>query len=80
MVWSLLVLTMQTSHFPYRYIFFYQIPYIPELLVKAYDFILLKRVFQEKPMGLVNKTGMSSEDLEVFRYTFSQEGKYISRA
>lgn len=68
---------MHRSNLPYRYIFFYQIPYIPELLVEVNDLAVLKRVFQEKPMGLVNATGMSSEDLEVFRYTFSQKGKYI---
>ena len=58
----------------FRYIFFYQIPYIPELLLKANDFALLRRAFFEKPMGLANPANLTDEDLEVFKYTFAQEG------
>ena len=57
------------------YIFFYQIPFIPELLIQAADFALLRRAFLEKPMGLTNTKNMTEEDLEVFKYTFSQSGR-----
>lgn len=56
------------------YIFFYQIPFIPELLVQANDFALLRRAFLEPPMGLANPKNMTNEDLDVFKYTFSQPG------
>lgn len=54
--------------------FFYQTPMIPELLFKANDFGLLKKVFTTKPMGLINTENMTPNDMEVFLYTFSQEG------
>ncbi len=57
-----------------RYIFFYQVPFIPELLIEADDFAILKQIFCAKPMGLINKN-MTPDDLEVFKYTFSQKGK-----
>lgn len=56
------------------YIFFYQIPFIPELLLKANDFAILKQLFKTPPMGLTNPQNMTLEDLEVFLYTFAQSG------
>lgn len=56
------------------YIFFYQTPYIPELFLQSNDFSLLKQVFKTKPMGLINSENMTSEDLDVFIYTFAQPG------
>jgi hypothetical protein len=54
--------------------FFYQIPFIPELLFKSDDFAIFKQVFYTKPMGMINKNNMTPDDLEVFKYTFSQKG------
>ena len=59
------------------YIFFYQTPILPEKMIQADDFGILKRVFHQKPSGLVNKDLLTEEDLEVFKYTLSQEGKRI---
>jgi len=56
------------------YMFFYQIPFIPELLLQANDLGIFKRMFQEKPMGLINTNNMTSDELEVYKYTFSQKG------
>jgi len=56
------------------YMFFYQIPFIPELLFQANDFSLFKQAFSTKPMGMINTNNMTSDDLEVFKYTFSQKG------
>ena len=64
----------------FRYIFFYQTPFIPELLIEANDFGMFTRAFYDKPMGLTNKENMTKDDLEVFKYTFSQKGMSISRA
>jgi hypothetical protein len=57
------------------YMFFYQSPILPEKMFQADDFAVFHRLFQKKPTGLVNKALMTDEDIEVFKYTFSQEGK-----
>ena len=54
--------------------FFYQTPWIPEWLLQADDFAMFRRVFYDKPMGMANPGNMTKEDLEVFKYTFSQQG------
>ncbi|CAF0943619.1 unnamed protein product [Adineta ricciae] len=56
------------------YIFFYQTPFIPELFFQANDMNIFNGVFYTKPMGLINKGNINSEDLEVFKYTFAQKG------
>ncbi|CAF2891059.1 unnamed protein product [Rotaria sp. Silwood2] len=56
------------------YMFFYQIPFIPELLFASDDFATFKRIFYTKPMGLINKHNMTADDFEVYLYTFSQKG------
>ena len=55
--------------------FFYQSPLIPEMLLQSDDLAIFHQVFRKKPMGLVNKELMTDEDLEVFKYTFSQAGR-----
>jgi hypothetical protein len=57
------------------YMFFYQSPILPEKMFQADDFAVFHRIFQKKPTGLVNKELMTDDDIEVFKYTFSQEGK-----
>ncbi|CAF0779997.1 unnamed protein product [Rotaria sp. Silwood1] len=56
------------------YIFFYQIPFIPELLFASDDFATFKRLFYTKGIGLVNPQNMTEDDLEVYTYTFAQKG------
>jgi len=56
--------------------FFYQVPIIPELLFESNDFALFGQIFYTKPMGLINRNNMTSDELEVFKYTFSQKGNY----
>jgi len=58
--------------------FFYQIPFIPQLLIESNDFAIFKQIFYVKPMGMVNKNNMTLDDLEVFKYTFSQKGKWMN--
>jgi hypothetical protein len=48
------------------------------LLFQADDFAMLKQLFCTKPFGLINKNNMTLDDLEVFKYTFSQKGKFIN--
>jgi len=58
--------------------FFHQVPFIPELLFESNDFASFNRIFYVKPMGMVNKNNMTLDDLEVFKYTFSQKGKWMN--
>ena len=57
------------------YMFFYQSPILPEMILQADDFAVFHRVFQQKPAGLINKDLINNEDIEVYKYTFSQQGK-----
>ncbi|XP_065906177.1 epoxide hydrolase 4-like [Dysidea avara] len=56
------------------YIFVFQLPYLPEIMMSARDYKMLERVFLSKPMGLINKEGFSKEVMETFKYTFSKPG------
>jgi hypothetical protein len=58
--------------------FFFQVPFIPELLFQSDDFAMLKNLFFTKPMGSINKNNTTLDDLEVFKYTVSQKGKFIN--
>ncbi|CAF4604059.1 unnamed protein product [Rotaria sp. Silwood1] len=51
-----------------------QIPFLPELSFQADDFSIFKRAFHEKPTALVNKNNITDEDINVYKYTFSQKG------
>jgi pimeloyl-ACP methyl ester carboxylesterase len=59
------------------YMFWYQSPLLPELSFQADDFAIFYRLFHKKPAGLVNKDLLTNDDIEVFKYTFSQKGKHF---
>ncbi|GMR49445.1 hypothetical protein PMAYCL1PPCAC_19640, partial [Pristionchus mayeri] len=54
------------------YVFFYQTPWIPEAMIAADDFELLEKLFWDKATGLRNKDNFTAEDMEAWKYTFSQ--------
>ena len=57
------------------YIFFFQVPYLPELMLSAGDYGALEMSFQEKQRGGVhNKKSFTAEDVEAYKYVFSQRG------
>ncbi|XP_065906176.1 epoxide hydrolase 4-like [Dysidea avara] len=60
------------------YMFVYQLPYLPEIMMCARDYKLLERVFFSKAMGLRNKEGFSKEVMEAFKYTFSKPGAFTA--
>jgi hypothetical protein len=65
----------------YRYFFFFQLPFLPELYVKSYDYIGFAKMLRQ---GKGNSSKVTSEDIEAYKYTFSQPGtipkKYIKNA
>ncbi|CAH1243638.1 EPHX4 [Branchiostoma lanceolatum] len=73
-----------TTHFSqFRrswYIFFYQLPWLPEIGLKAFDFQMLHGAFRGKQMGCRRRDAITDEDLEGFKYTFARPGVNISAA
>ncbi|CAI4226785.1 unnamed protein product [Auanema sp. JU1783] len=56
------------------YIFMFQSPYIPEWSVANRDFRMLNAMFRGRKGGLKNRQNFTEEDLQAWRYVFSQEG------
>ncbi|KAJ9574479.1 hypothetical protein L9F63_008342, partial [Diploptera punctata] len=54
------------------YVFFYQLPYLPELLIRSFDFRVFKVLFKAKTPKTT--TIATDEDIEAFKYTFSKPG------
>ncbi|XP_067877087.1 epoxide hydrolase 4-like [Heterodontus francisci] len=60
------------------YIFFFQVPKLPELLMCMDDFKALKNVYMGKRMGIQNKSSrLTDEELEAYVYTFSRPGALV---
>ena len=57
--------------------FMFQSPYIPEMATSAGDYLMLKQMFYGKKAGLKNKENFTAEDLEAWKYVFSQPSKYL---
>ena len=56
----------------YRYISFFQVPYIPELNLQMSDLDSLRNAFKGRAFGL--KSGnMSDDDVEAYKYTFQSQ-------
>ncbi|KAL8619553.1 hypothetical protein ACOMHN_019609 [Nucella lapillus] len=55
------------------YIFFFQLPWLPELLLRFNDFAILSTMMRGKSGG-VRSDCMTEEDMEAYKYTFSKNG------
>jgi hypothetical protein len=65
---------LKSSYVPHRYIFFFQLPYLPEILISSFDFIGFPEMFRRnRPKEL---SPVTDEDIEAFKYTFGQPGEY----
>lgn len=53
------------------YIFFFQVPYLPELYIRSCDFGMFDDLFRT---GVRNPKAFSDADIEAFKYTFGREG------
>ena len=62
-----------TTLFRQWYVFLFQIPVLPVLIMKLDNYSWLWGVFKSRKSGLTNSERMSEEDLLAFLYTFSQE-------
>jgi len=55
------------------YIYFFQLPFLPELVLRGNDLAFLEKVFRTGEKG---KDAFSDEDIEAFKYTFSKPGAF----
>ncbi|XP_025105523.1 epoxide hydrolase 4-like [Pomacea canaliculata] len=55
------------------YIYFFQLPFLPELMFRLQDYAILDQLFRGKHSG-VRSDRMSDEDIEAYKYTFSRSG------
>lgn len=62
---------MTLVNFFFRYMFFFQLPFLPELYVSSYDFITFAKMLRQ---GKGNSSKVTSEDIEAYKYTFGQPG------
>ncbi|KAK7874508.1 hypothetical protein R5R35_001592 [Gryllus longicercus] len=56
------------------YIFFFQVPYIPEIMMRSYDCHSLKKNFRK--YRTETETKVTDEDIEAFKYFFTQPGAF----
>ncbi|ESP03583.1 hypothetical protein LOTGIDRAFT_224222 [Lottia gigantea] len=56
------------------YMFFFLIPWIPEFIFKLADYHRLSVIFRSNRMGVVDKSRITDEDMEAYKYSFSRDG------
>nr|CAD7599222.1 unnamed protein product [Timema genevievae] len=54
----------------YTYVFFFQMPFLPELFISMHDLVSFKRLFKKT----IPESSVEDEDVEAFKYTFSKPG------
>uniref|UniRef100_A0AC34Q4M4 AB hydrolase-1 domain-containing protein n=1 Tax=Panagrolaimus sp. JU765 TaxID=591449 RepID=A0AC34Q4M4_9BILA len=54
------------------YMFLFQAPFLPELLLSLEDFKMLISMFKGKKSGLVHSENFTDDDVEAWKYTFSK--------
>ena len=55
------------------YVLLFQVSYIPEVIIRAGDYLFLKDLFSRPKSGLVNTNRMDEDTISAFIYTFSQK-------
>jgi len=53
--------------------FFYMLPYLPEIAVSAFDFVAFAIVLRRKKPKDISP--VTDEDIEAYKYTFSKPGE-----
>jgi len=59
----------------YRYVFFFQVPYVPELIFSWNDFKVFERLFSANSQQGMVSDNMTDKDVEAYKYAFSKPGK-----
>lgn len=66
------VLSNKKQFFMSWYLFFYMLPYLPEIAVSAFDFSAFAKVLRRKKPKDISP--VTDEDIEAYKYTFCQPG------
>lgn len=66
------VLSNKKQFFMSWYLFFYMLPYLPEIAIAAFDFIAFAKVLRRRKPKEISP--VTDEDIEAYKYTFSQPG------
>jgi len=56
------------------YMFFFQCPYLPEIIFRSNDLTLLITMLAKPPSGCTDPNAFTEEDIEAWKYTFQQPG------
>ena len=56
--------------------FYFCIPYLPEILMKSNDFAFVAATFRGKRGGVKNRENLSRDDLDVFKHSLNTWGLY----
>jgi len=56
--------------------FYFQLPWLPELMMKANDFAMLAATFRGKKGGVKNRKNFTGEDLNVFKHYLDSWGMF----
>jgi len=57
-----------------EYMFFFMLPRVPEITIKAHDFALLIAGLTKPPFGCRNPKAMTEQDIAAWKYNFAQPG------
>jgi len=56
------------------YMFLFQLPWLPEFIISRRNYGYFTAVFRGKKAGVRNQAGFSKEDVDAYKYVFSQPG------
>jgi len=56
------------------YMYAFQVPYLPEIALRANDMRMLISMISKPPMGCTDPNALKEEDIEAWKYTFQQPG------
>jgi len=56
------------------YMFFFQCPYLPEIIFRSNDMKLLITMLAKPPSGCTDPNAFTEQDIEAWKYTFQQPG------
>nr|XP_006820633.1 PREDICTED: epoxide hydrolase 4-like [Saccoglossus kowalevskii] len=69
-----LIQSSRKQFFMSWYMFFFQLPYLPEFVLSMSDYNGIKAMFHGRGVGLRNRDNITADDLEAFKHNCQREG------
>lgn len=60
-----------------RYMYFFQMPYVPEIMLGCDDFKMIDGVFRGKETGVKNREMMTPDDVAIYKNALYAWGEYL---